>query len=266
MIHDIEELFDNSFKNLSPKAEDSVICFKGDEILLKLNDDNTIEYPRYSEIYSYVTYLFSIGETRYFLSECDSFNDYRYYHNTVLRTALPRKSAFAGVTAFQLSNWYNDNVYCGRCGKKLQKSNEQRALVCSCSNIVYPKISPAVIVAITNNDKLCMTKYNKPNSHWALVAGFSEIGETLEQTVQREVMEETGLKVKNIRYYKSQPWGFTSTMLSGFYCEVDGDDTIKIDNFELKDGRWFARDEITFDDNGLSLTREMIDNFKKNII
>lgn len=266
MINDIEDIFDNSFKKCSPKADDSVICFKGEDILIKLNNDNTIEYPKYSEIGIHEAYLFSIGEKRYFLSFSEPFNDYRYYHNTVLREAMPRESAFAGVTAFQLSNWYNNNVYCGRCGKKMKKSSTQRALVCSCSNVVYPKISPAVIVAIINNDKLCMTKYNRPNSHWALVAGFSEIGETLEQTVQREVMEETGLKVKNIKYYKSQPWGFTSTMLSGFYCEVDGDDTIKIDNNELKDGRWFTRDEITFGDNGLSLTREMIENFRKNII
>lgn len=69
-----------------------------------------------------------------------------------------------------------------------------------------------------------------------------------------------------MRYYKSQPWGFTSTLLYGFYCEVDGDDTVNVDNFELKEGKWFLPDEITFDDDDLSLTREMIDSFKRGKI
>ena len=97
---------------------------------------------------------------------------------------------------------------------------------------------------------------------YALIAGFTEIGETLEETVQREVMEEVGLKVKNIRYYKSQPWSFSSTLLCGFFCEVGGDTEITLDTEELSVGEWFDRDNIPVEDDGVSLTREMIGVFK----
>ena len=82
-----------------------------------------------------------------------------------------------------------------------------------CNNMVFPKIAPAVIIGLTNNDQIMMTKYaGREYKRYALIAGFTEIGETAEETVHREVMEEVGLKVKNIRYYKSQPWGFDSNL------------------------------------------------------
>ena len=91
-----------------------------------------------------------------------------------------------------------------------RQDHKERMVHCECcGNMVYPKICPGIIVAVTNGDKLLLTKYAPApgrNANYALVAGFTEIGETLEETVQREVMEEVGLKVKNIRYYKSQPW------------------------------------------------------------
>jgi len=137
-------------------------------------------------------------------------------------------------------------------------------MICTCGNIIYPKICPAVIVAVKNNDKILMTKYNTGYAHWALVAGYNEVGETIEETVHREVYEETGLKVKNLKYYKSQPWGLSSSLLFGFVCDIDGDDTIRIDDVELKEGRWFHRNDISFNNDDFSLTREMIDAFKNN--
>ena len=92
----------------------------------------------------------------------------------------------------------------------------------------------------------------------ALIAGFTEIGETLEQTVQREVMEEVGLKVRNIRYYKSQPWGIDGNILMGFFCDLDGDDTVRLDEEELASAEWFERAALPAEDDGISLTREMI--------
>ena len=141
----------------------------------------------------------------------------------------------------------------------------ERMLKCpACQNMVYPRISPAVIVGILNGDKLLMSKYaGRTYRSYALIAGFIEIGESAEQTVQREVMEEVGLKVKNIRYYKSQPWGFTDSLLFGYFCELDGDDTIRLDTNELSQAGWYTREEITLEDDYLSLTREMILQFKE---
>lgn len=109
-----------------------------------------------------------------------------------------------------------------------------------------------------------MSKYaGRPYTNYALIAGFNEIGESAEQTVAREVMEEVGLKVKNIRYYKSQPWAFSGSLLLGFFCDLDGSDRITLDRNELAEAGWFKRDEIALTDDHLSLTREMIMQFKK---
>lgn len=98
----------------------------------------------------------------------------------------------------------------------------------------------------------------------ALIAGFCEIGETLEDTVRREVMEEVGLRVKNIRYYKSQPWSFTDTLLSGFFCEIDGSRKIILDERELAQARWVKREDIPEDEEHVSLTAEMMTYFKRH--
>ena len=108
-----------------------------------------------------------------------------------------------------------------------------------------------------------MSKYaGKANRNYALIAGFTEIGETVEQTVAREVMEEVGLKVKNIRYYKSQPWAFSDTLLMGFYCDLDGEDAITLDRDELALAEWFDRKDIPETASTESLTNEMILRFK----
>lgn len=96
-----------------------------------------------------------------------------------------------------------------------------------------------------------------------MIAGFTEIGETLEETVAREVMEEAGIRVKNIQYYKSQPWGVVDDLLAGFYCEVDGDTEIHMDASELKLAEWKSRDEIELQPNDFSLTNEMMRAFKE---
>ena len=133
----------------------------------------------------------------------------------------------------------------------------------ACGNMEYPKICPAVIVGVTDGDRLLMSKYaGRAYKNYALIAGFTEIGETVEQTVAREVMEEVGLKVKNIRYYKSQPWAFTDTLLMGFYCDLDGSDAIRLDENELAVAEWFTREEIPEPVSQESLTNEMILRFK----
>ena len=129
----------------------------------------------------------------------------------------------------------------------------------SCGRQEYPVLMPAVIVGITNGDKIICSKYEgRSFKQYALIAGFAEIGETIEETVHREVMEEVGLKVKNLRYYKSQPWSFSGTLLFGFFCDVDGDDTLTVDHEELSVAQWFDRDKIICQDTGSSLTNDCL--------
>lgn len=185
----------------------------------------------------------------------------------VLRRTKPKEECYAGETAYHLYVWYRDNSFCGRCGEHLEYSHKERAMICpSCGNVVYPKIAPAVIVGILNSsgDKIVMTRYaGREYKGHALVAGFCEIGETAEDTVRREVLEEVGLHVRNIRYYKSQPWGFDSNLLFGYYCTADEDEPIHMDDGELAKAVWVSRDEIGEEERNLSLTAEMIMHFKE---
>ena len=143
-----------------------------------------------------------------------------------------------------------------------------RDRVCpECGQTEYPKISPAIIVAIKNKDKLLMSRYARGTyRNYALIAGFVEIGETFEDCVRREVMEEVGLKVKNIRYYKSQPWAFSDTEMIGFTAELDGDAPIRLAADELSEAGWFTRDEIVESGHYIRVGHELMKAFKEGNI
>lgn len=149
----------------------------------------------------------------------------------------------------------------------MRKDEKERMMYCDkCRNMVYPKLSPAVIVGITDGNRLLMSQYaGREFKKYALIAGFAEIGESLEDTVRREVMEEVGLHVKNIRYYKSQPWSFTDSLLMGFYCDLDGDDRITLEEDELSLAKWIEREDIPTKPSRASLTNEMIMRFKNGL-
>ncbi len=186
----------------------------------------------------------------------------------VLRRANPKVSCYAAETAYHLYVWYRDNQFCGRCGQRTEYSHIERAKRCPlCGNVIYPKIAPAVIVGILNEtkDKIIMTRYaGRGYKGNALVAGFCEIGETAEDTVRREVLEEVGLHVRDVRYYKSQPWGFDSNLLLGYYCTADEAEPIHMDDGELARAEWVRRGEIGEENRDLSLTAEMIMRFKES--
>lgn len=172
--------------------------------------------------------------------------------------------SFAGYTAWHLWSWYRGNRYCGCCGSLMQTGTDERKMIClTCGNQVYPRINPAVIVAVCDGDRLLMTRYNRPGSWFVLIAGFVEIGESAEDTVHREVMEEAGIKIKNIRYFGSQPWGIPGNLTLGYTCELDGDDTITLDTVELSEGRWFHRSDVPVPDDDVSLTSAMIRAFSE---
>ena len=170
-----------------------------------------------------------------------------------------------GTKSVLVNDWYISHQFCGRCGTQTQVDEKDMMLKCpSCGQVHYPRIAPAIIVAIRNEDKLLMAQHSYHDSiRYALIAGFTEIGETVEETVAREVMEEVGLQVKNIRYYKSQPWGVDSNLLLGFFADLDGDDTIHRDETELAEAEWFDRGAMPAHDDGISLTREMMGVFER---
>lgn len=174
---------------------------------------------------------------------------------------------FVAVTALHLFRWYASHRFCGRCGSALRPSPKERALVCtSCSEIFYPVIAPCVIVAVTDKDRLLLTRYARSNAvRLVLVAGFVEIGETAEQAAEREVMEETGLRIRNLRYAGSQPWGLSGTLAIGFFAELDGPDTIHLDTGELAEACWVNRTDIPPYPDDSSLTMSMIERFARGV-
>ena len=134
----------------------------------------------------------------------------------------------------------------------------------ACGNMMFPRIAPAAIIGVTHGDRLILSKYaNREYTRYGLIAGFIEIGETAEEAVAREVMEEVGLKVKNIRYYKSQPWGIAGNLSIGYFCDLDGSDEIHLDEQELASAAWFHRNDLPAKDDGVSLTREMVRIFEE---
>ena len=267
MIQDIApHVMHNEYKPRDPRADDYVFSFDGNNV--HLNHDNLFFQVKDLPDQRHLDYLFRIDDTAFFLSDLkdlavSSINTYN------LRTLEPKWLSFAAITGWQIDAWMQINKRCGRCGHLMVKDTKERAMRCpSCGNLVYPRIMPAVIVAVINdNGELLVTKYAHGRyQKYALVAGYNEIGESIEDTVLREVLEETGLRVKDITFYKSQPWVVTDTLLMGFFCKLDGPDTIHMQEDELSVAQWFHRSQIPDDYSAISLTGEMIEVFRRGAV
>ncbi len=267
MIQDIyPKIFNNQYIVKEVKDNDFIIQFDQDKIILNL-DKSFITYNQIENNDINLYYLFSIDNQNVYLTTSLVIEEYLKMNVKLLRYHEVNWTRFIGITAYQINKWLIDNKYCGRCGSLMEHSSLERAQQCpNCNNIVFPKISPAVIVLIKDNDRTVLTKYVKGQGRYALVAGYCEIGETVEETVKREVLEEVGLKVKNTRYYTSQPWSFTDSLLLGFVCDLDGDDTIRVDTKELSEASWFYRSQLPDTYDNISLTQTLMKAFKENKI
>lgn len=279
MIQDIgPHRFRNEYLPKSPQKDSYLLIYSKKQVLVKKNAKGEIEFPTFGEleayngeIYEEYTYLFSIDDKRFYLGRniaAEPLSGYHMENMEMFRTAVPKEMAFAGITGAQLYRWYESRKYCGRCGKKMRPHEKERMMYClECGNQEYPRIMPAVIIGVVDGDRILMSKYaDRDFKKYALIAGFAEIGESIEDTVRREVMEEVGLKVKNIRYYKSQPWSFSDTLLLGFYADLDGDDKVTLDEEELELAEWFERDKIPVKESDLSLTNEMMIKFRNGAV
>ena len=258
--------FDNAFRRVRPAGNDPVLVFDGDRVLCA-QADGELRLPRWGELaLTDARFGFTLDGQPVFLAEgpCEHLDTYAFTDARPLRYAEPRHLAWAIGAGGSLTRWYRANRFCGACGGQMTDSDTERARVCPrCGLTVYPRISPAVIAAVCDGDRLLLTRYRgRPFKSYALVAGFNEIGESIEDTVRREVWEETGLRVKNLRFYRSQPWVFTDSLLMGFFADLEGPDTITIQESELAEAGWFRRSDIPDDHSPISLTGEMIELFR----
>ncbi|MCR5735802.1 MAG: NAD(+) diphosphatase [Lachnospiraceae bacterium] len=294
MIHEIyPDHYDPEYINRKAEPSNLALCCKGNRVFA-CYENGEIHFPTFKEL-SEITgedisvlidaswYLFSISGQAYLTTEADlsGINEYKnseelfkasenedkhYFLMSIhsLRELSPMLTVYAAATGVHMVSWRNSRKYCGCCGSKARPSDTERAMVCEkCGMVEYPKISPAIIVAITNGDKILLVR-NKLTYYkkLALVSGFVEIGESFEDALVREVKEEVGINVKNIRYYRNQPWGMSGAQMIGYTAELDGDDTITMQESELSEASWYTRDEVPDYRHVLSVGNELIYAFK----
>ncbi len=253
------------------RLEEQVLCYRGGRVLMKTIGDKFI-IPKKNELGEFVRDGIFLGEVdgeKCFMAEGkeEMPQGFSYVGMRDIRGQADKLSKWVTAVGFQMYSWLSDNKFCGRCGNPMDLKNDERALECTdCKNIIFPKLSPAIIVAIKKDNKLLLAKNRlHPGTFYSLIAGYVEAGETIEETVKREVMEEVGIDVKNIKYYKSQPWPFSSSLMLGFFAEYDGNNSIKIDNVEISHADWFDADSLPEIPNMDSVAGEMIRIFRDNI-
>jgi NAD+ diphosphatase len=162
-----------------------------------------------------------------------------------------------GITA-----WDRDHRHCGRCGAPTERSPTERLRSCSrCGHGAYPRLSPAVIALVERDGRALLARNARfPLPFFSTLAGFVEVGESLEHAVAREIHEEAGITIRDIRYFGSQPWPFTGSLMIGFTARWAGGDIVA-DPTEIADADWFAPDELPRIPPRLSIARELIDDF-----
>ena len=273
MIHEIyPHRFNNHYIPFKKIGEmDFIFHYNGDKILLRTCGDE-FEIPRridFPEIRDEAenTFLFTFDEVPCFLLLDDMKAvkpGFVYKELSFFRYTRQQEIAWVSLAGFHLMNWYSQNLFCGKCGAGTRQKPDDRAIICTnCNTIIYPRISPAVIVAITCNDKILLARNSNFAGNWySLIAGYVDIGESLEEALIREVKEEVGLDVKNIRYYKSQPWPLSGSMMIGFVAEADENQPVSTDNKEIAEAAWFTRGNLPDHSLNLSIAGEMIEKFE----
>jgi NAD+ diphosphatase len=165
--------------------------------------------------------------------------------------------------ARQIHDWNLNFKYCGRCGQKTERKDDEHVRICSnCNLMSYPRISPATIIAVVKKNQILLARgVNLPNKKmFSVLAGFVEPDETLEHCVKREVFEETGIIVKNIHYFKSQSWPFPDSLMIGFTAEYKSGEIV-IEKNEIEEASWFSPDNLPLIPSKYTIARELIDWF-----
>ncbi|MBK8219218.1 MAG: NAD(+) diphosphatase [Myxococcales bacterium] len=169
--------------------------------------------------------------------------------------------------AMHTCDWLSTNRFCGRCGTPTTRSATERCVECpSCRLRVFPRISPAIITLVRKGDLALLARNAAfPGAFYSTLAGFADIGESLEETLVREVEEEVSVKVKNVRYFGSQPWPFPNSLMVGFTADWASGE-IAIDPKEIADAQWFSADALPEIPPRLSIARRLIDAWVAEVL
>ena len=272
LINDRHEEFALFYDPKPVCAGDTVLLFQGAHVLLR-GADQAGRLPLWAECANAFAgieprHAFMQGNRRVFIADVPADRKapagFAFEEVRVFRTMVPAQDAALLITAHHLSVWYARHRFCGACGGETHVAETERALVCGqCGLIVYPTILPAVIVAVTDGGRLLLARNARGVwKHYSLLAGFVEVGETAEQAVRREVLEEAGLRLKNIRYIASQPWGISQSLMLGFTAELDGPPTLTLQESEIAEARWFRPEEVPRNDSTVSIAFDLMERFR----
>lgn len=193
--------------------------------------------------------------------------DFALFTLRELLEGLPREDFQYVAQAWQYALFLRTHRYCGRCGEAMRKVTWEMAMHCDkCSHRVYPRVSPCIIVAIHNGSQILLAQGPRQVKvgYYSTLAGFVESAESLEQAVHREVMEEVGVRVKNVEYFDSQPWPFPHSLMVGFIAEYAGGD-IKVDGREIHDAQWFDIDNLPITPPKVSIAGHLIEETLRRI-
>lgn len=270
-------MFKPSPKPLHDETEDDIWFLFRENKLMMFKDGENYTLPKLRDLKALSVNLINVqcmGAYREKNCHCGEFKGEIEDKNVVymdlmtLSEIADRDTYTLAAKGNLLLKWLKLNKYCGVCGAPtyLKDSYTERALVCSkCGNTTWPRTSPAIIVAVTKEDKLLLVYNNQfPERKYSVIAGFVEYGETFEECVKREVYEEAGIRIKNIKYFGSQPWPFPNSMMVAFTAEyLEGE--LMADGEEIAHAGWFSKEEIEGKyDNSMSIGTQLIKWFIEN--
>jgi NAD+ diphosphatase len=245
--------------------------FHEEKLLIKQDSDN-YEIPRLADLERHhlapmrKQFLGSLNGRQCFAAELpdESIPDNGFALNLLMRYfgALDETLIWTAGRANQLVHWNREHQFCGKCGRKTEDSSIERAKICpSCGLINYPRVSPAIIIAVVKDNQLLLARNKRFKSKfYSVLAGFVEPGETLEECARREIFEEVNIAVKNIRYFGSQPWPFPNSLMVAFTAEYAGGE-LREDQLEIIEADWFSADKLPNIPPRLSIARKLIDWF-----
>lgn len=253
--------------------------FRGDKLLVKLEGETAVLPPvAQPESWGvtavrpplYLGYLAADRPWHCYAAELPAHQEtpdgFAFYGLRQLFVPLGEALFWVAGRAVQMVDWDRNHQFCGRCGTATHIVAGERARKCpQCDLSSYPRISPAMIVRVErqneNGRTILLARANRfPPGFYSVLAGFVEPGETLEQCVEREVREEVGILVKNIRYFGSQPWPFPNSLMIAFTAEYAAGD-ITLDETEILEAGWYSADSLPQIPPPLSIARRLIDDF-----
>lgn len=249
----------------------TLILYK-DEVVVTINNDS-LTLPTLTQIQPYLQYIEAVSKTaeefigfiatttnKNFIENNSSFE---FVNLRKILAILPEDYIRKAVYYKSLVHYYQQK-FCSICSNNLIRQQNNKFLFCNkCSSEIYPQISPSIIVRITRGNEILLARnINFAPGIWSLLAGYVEIGESLEETVHREVFEEVGIKIKNIKYWGSQPWPFPgSTLMLGFSAEyASGEFNLQTD--EIAEAGFFTKDKLPgYPSSKASIAYNMITEF-----